>query len=190
MAASRGHGSSRLLLSWALAGVPGFSRTRSLLDGLVRPWTPSTGGLWPQPSPPLALAYAADVPPAEGAAATVARALQERSARAAAGIDGAARAAAAAVEAAAELFGFSVLFKKSRKMRGVHGTFNPSLWRWYHRHGYWATRRKLIDFGTKRRWRYHQVVGDGKRSMKYGRSNNQFWMDKSYYRPFKNYCRF
>lgn len=25
---------------------------------------------------------------------------------------------------------------------------------WYHRHGYWATRRKQIDFGTKR-WAVH-----------------------------------
>merc|ERR1712190_15334 len=43
------------------------------------------------------------------------------------------------VAAARKLFSIAVLFAKSRKMRGVHGTFNPSIWRWYHRHGYWAT---------------------------------------------------
>merc|ERR550514_387479 len=78
-------------------------------------------------------------------------------------------AAAAAQAAVADILNIPILWKKSRKMRGVHGTFNPSLWRWYHRHGYWATRRKLIDFGTKRKYRYHQVAGAGKRSMAYGK---------------------
>mmetsp|Transcript_24974 Transcript_24974/g.58090 ORF Transcript_24974/g.58090 Transcript_24974/m.58090 type:complete len:171 (-) Transcript_24974:131-643(-) len=96
--------------------------------------------------------------------------------------------AAAAGNVAAELFGFAVLQKKM--WRGVHGTFNPSLWRWYHRHGYWATRRKHIDFGTKRKYRYNQVGGDGRRSSRYQFRFGQFWMDKSYYKPFKNYCRF
>mmetsp|Transcript_45685 Transcript_45685/g.126785 ORF Transcript_45685/g.126785 Transcript_45685/m.126785 type:complete len:183 (-) Transcript_45685:54-602(-) len=105
-------------------------------------------------------------------------------------VSGAARVGAAALETAAEVFGFSILFKKSKKMRGVHGTLNPSLWRWYHRHGYWATRRKQIDFGIKRSHRYHQVLGPGKRSGSYASKFAQYWMDKSYYRPFKNYCRF
>eukprot|EP00929_Paragymnodinium_shiwhaense_P003563 TRINITY_DN104136_c0_g1_i1.p1 TRINITY_DN104136_c0_g1~~TRINITY_DN104136_c0_g1_i1.p1 ORF type:complete len:199 (-),score=22.84 TRINITY_DN104136_c0_g1_i1:151-687(-) len=100
------------------------------------------------------------------------------------------RAAVAALETASELFGFSTLFHKSRKMRGVHGTFNPSIWRWYHRHGYWATRRKQLDFGTKRRYRYDQVQGDGKKAIGYEKRFGQFWMDKSYYKPIKNWCRF
>merc|ERR1712232_38234 len=98
------------------------------------------------------------------------------------GVAAAGRAAAAAITEAAELFGFSVLYKHRKAMRGVHGTLNPSLWRWYHRHGYWATRRKHMDFGTKRPHRYHQVPGQGKRSYKYGQRFCQWWMDTSYYK--------
>eukprot|EP00403_Amphidinium_massartii_P040888 CAMPEP_0178441870 /NCGR_PEP_ID=MMETSP0689_2-20121128/37780_1 /TAXON_ID=160604 /ORGANISM="Amphidinium massartii, Strain CS-259" /LENGTH=135 /DNA_ID=CAMNT_0020065215 /DNA_START=41 /DNA_END=444 /DNA_ORIENTATION=- len=73
--------------------------------------------------------------------------------------------------AASDLFGFDILWMKSKKMRGVHGTLNPSLWRWYHRHGYWAQRRKrgVQKFGVKRNHKYHEVVGDGKRGRQYAK---------------------
>ena len=37
--------------------------------------------------------------------------------------------------------------------QGTLGTFNPSLWRWYHRHGYWARRKKNIHFDDGHKWR-------------------------------------
>merc|ERR1712043_116571 len=77
------------------------------------------------------------------------------------------KAVAEALEQAAELFGFSILLKQKKMFRGVHGQLNPSLWKYYHRHGYWATRRKKLDFGIKRKYRYHQVEGDGKKSASY-----------------------
>lgn len=85
-----------------------------------------------------------------------------------------------------------ILWGKVRRMRGVHGTLNPSLWKWYHRHGYWATRRKegVMGFETKRKYRYHQVEGLGKAHPKYHGKFNDWWCDKSYYRPLKNWCRF
>mmetsp|Transcript_30454 Transcript_30454/g.68383 ORF Transcript_30454/g.68383 Transcript_30454/m.68383 type:complete len:166 (+) Transcript_30454:31-528(+) len=94
------------------------------------------------------------------------------------------------MEAAAEVFGIWILNRQKRLFRGVHGNLNPSLWRWYHRHGYWATRRKFIDFGTWRKYRYNQVEGTGKRNMRYITRFASWWCDKSYYRPLKNYCRF
>ncbi|CAK0835590.1 unnamed protein product, partial [Prorocentrum cordatum] len=132
-------------------------------------------GCWPPLAPQLAGVGAAQGPLAAlaGQGAALARS--------------AARSAAAR---AAELFGFAILLKQKKMMKGVHGTLNPSLWRWYHRHGYWARRRKLIDFGTYRRWRYHEVEGPGKRGHRYAHRFNQWWMDKSYYKPIKNYCRF
>ena len=66
-------------------------------------------------------------------------------------------------------------------------TLNPSLWKWYHRHGYWATRRKNLTFMKKRPWRYHENVGLGKADPKYVA---RFSQEPSRYRPFKNYCRF
>mmetsp|Transcript_91713 Transcript_91713/g.268423 ORF Transcript_91713/g.268423 Transcript_91713/m.268423 type:complete len:196 (-) Transcript_91713:131-718(-) len=138
---------------------------------------------WPPLSPELAGVGGMQVP---AAVAAVARA----TASGLAGVASGSQVAAAAAEAANRVFGIAILFKQKRMFRGVHGTLNPSLWRWYHRHGYWATRRKHIDFGVKRRYRYHQVVGDGKRSMRYQYNFGQFWMDKSYYKPYKNYCRF
>ena len=33
---------------------------------------------------------------------------------------------------------------------GFFPVFSPASEGWYHRHGYWATRRKIINFGTKR----------------------------------------
>eukprot|EP00913_Durusdinium_trenchii_P030134 g28236.t1 len=80
------------------------------------------------------------------------------------GLQAAVEKAAEAMEAAQEVFGIWILNRQKRLFRGVHGNLNPSLWRWYHRHGYWATRRKIIDFGTKRAHRYNQVEGFGKRS--------------------------
>merc|ERR1712113_318831 len=90
--------------------------------------------------------------------------------------------ARAAAERASELFGFGILFKQKRLFRGVHGQLNPSLWRWYHRHGYWASRRKKLDFGTKRPHRYHQVEGDGRMGERYKNRFGSWWQDKSYYK--------
>lgn len=132
--------------------------------------------------PPLALEAAAVQAP--GSTETRVRAAADR-------VDGEGDAVtgSSSVEAA-ELFGFSILYGGSKKMRGVHGTFNPSLWKWYHRHGYWATRRKKIGFGAKRKYRYNQYPGDGKRGMTYAARFCQWWQDPSYYKPLKNYCRF
>eukprot|EP00933_Yihiella_yeosuensis_P033612 TRINITY_DN27285_c0_g1_i1.p1 TRINITY_DN27285_c0_g1~~TRINITY_DN27285_c0_g1_i1.p1 ORF type:complete len:232 (+),score=26.23 TRINITY_DN27285_c0_g1_i1:60-698(+) len=152
---------------------------------------------WPRLATESALssaaAHGAAVSPGERVAAALAEAASATASRAVAtagGLSSATKAAASAIEAAAERFGISILYKQKRMFRGVHGTLNPSLWRWYHRHGYWATRRKNIDFGTKRPHRYHQVVGDGKRGARYARKFASWWVDKSYYRPMKNYCRF
>lgn len=106
------------------------------------------------------------------------------------GLEDAVERAAEALEAAQEIFGVWIFNRQRRLFRGVHGNLNPSLWRWYHRHGYWATRRKIIDFGTKRTYRYDQVEGLGKRDKKYMYRFASWWCDKSYYRPLKNYCRF
>mmetsp|Transcript_55126 Transcript_55126/g.102077 ORF Transcript_55126/g.102077 Transcript_55126/m.102077 type:complete len:154 (+) Transcript_55126:72-533(+) len=115
-------------------------------------------------------------------------------------VAGAAAAAAAngpwsparAAAATAELFGFGTLWMKTKKMRGVYGTLNPSLWRYYHRHGYWAQRRKMgvQHFGIKRSHKYHEVPGYGKQSRHYVKLFAQWWQDPSYYRPYKNYVRF
>ncbi|SOV15510.1 conserved Plasmodium protein, unknown function [Plasmodium sp. gorilla clade G2] len=74
----------------------------------------------------------------------------------------------------------SRLFWKGRKWKG---TYWPSKWKWYHRHGYWATRKKLLDFDKYRPYRYHEVKGYGKKKL-------QFWQDHSYYRPLKQTTKF
>lgn len=74
----------------------------------------------------------------------------------------------------------SILLWKGRKWRG---TYWPSKWKWYHRHGYWATRKKLLDFDKYRPYRYHEVKGYGKPKLK-------FWQDYSYYRPLKQTTKF
>eukprot|EP00927_Polykrikos_kofoidii_P075888 TRINITY_DN72416_c0_g1_i1.p1 TRINITY_DN72416_c0_g1~~TRINITY_DN72416_c0_g1_i1.p1 ORF type:complete len:183 (-),score=14.56 TRINITY_DN72416_c0_g1_i1:131-640(-) len=151
---------------------------------------------WPPPGLEFALAGQPTCGSRQAAALATALAVRDAAAANAVNVLGSAisrggmAVAGLAESATAELFGWNTLFKKSRKMRGVHGTFNPSIWRYYHRHGYWATRRKMIDFGTKRKYRYNQVEGAGKRDARYGKRFCQFWMDKSYYKPFKNYCRF
>ena len=76
---------------------------------------------------------------------------------------------------------------RKERMRRMGDTLNPSLWKWYHRHGYWATRRKNLSFMKKKTWRYHEVVGLGKTHPNYVA---RFDKDPSSYRPFKNYCRF
>lgn len=76
---------------------------------------------------------------------------------------------------------------RKERMRHMGDTLNPSLWKWYHRHGYWATRRKNLSFMKKKTWRYHEVVGLGKTHPNYVA---RFDKDPSSYRPFKNYCRF
>ncbi|KJP86129.1 hypothetical protein AK88_04252 [Plasmodium fragile] len=74
----------------------------------------------------------------------------------------------------------SVVFWKGRKWKG---TYWPSKWKWYHRHGYWATRKKLLSFDKYRPYRYHEVKGHGKPKL-------QFWQDHSYYRPLKQTTKF
>ncbi|EPT25625.1 hypothetical protein TGPRC2_316760 [Toxoplasma gondii TgCatPRC2] len=56
-------------------------------------------------------------------------------------------------------------------------------WKWYHRHGYWATRKKLIDFTKYRRYGYHERRGLGKPRM-------QFWEDPSHHKRLKKSIRF
>ncbi|CRH00020.1 conserved Plasmodium protein, unknown function [Plasmodium relictum] len=74
----------------------------------------------------------------------------------------------------------TIIFWKGRKWKG---TYWPSKWKWYHRHGYWATRKKLLDFDKYRPYRYHEVKGYGKPKLK-------FWQDYSYYRPLKQTTKF
>ena len=76
---------------------------------------------------------------------------------------------------------------RKERLRRMGDTLNPSLWKWYHRHGYWATRRKNLTFMKKRHWRYHETVGLGKTDPSYVA---RFASEPSRYRPFKNYCRF
>eukprot|EP00920_Eleutheroschizon_duboscqi_P001687 GHVT01004226.1.p1 GENE.GHVT01004226.1~~GHVT01004226.1.p1 ORF type:complete len:277 (+),score=-3.15 GHVT01004226.1:143-973(+) len=68
------------------------------------------------------------------------------------------------------------------KGRKFWGTWQPSLWRWYHRHGYWATRKKLLKFDTYRKYRYHEVKG-------YGKPPRQFWECPSDYKPFGKHAK-
>ncbi|CAD2103792.1 conserved Plasmodium protein, unknown function [Plasmodium vinckei] len=74
----------------------------------------------------------------------------------------------------------STLYWKGRKWKG---TYWPSKWKWYHRHGYWATRKKLLSFDKYRPYRYHEVKGYGKPKLK-------DWQDFSYYRPLKQTTKF
>ncbi|CAE8642118.1 unnamed protein product [Polarella glacialis] len=198
-----GAGLNQTVQRLALAAAPpppsgsgSVNLRRSLAERLGAAWRAASEQN--SPWPPLAIEFAssssspggAPSGPQQRVAAAVAAGMASRGAAMKAGVAAASQAAASAAEAAGELFGWSVLNKQKRMFRGVHTTLNPSLWRWYHRHGYWATRRKNIDFGTKRPHRYHQVVGDGKKGDKYARRFCQWWMDKSYYKPMKNYCRF
>ncbi|SBT77030.1 conserved Plasmodium protein, unknown function [Plasmodium ovale] len=74
----------------------------------------------------------------------------------------------------------ATVFWKGRKWKG---TYWPSKWKWYHRHGYWATRKKLLSFDKYRPYRYHEVKGYGKPKLKY-------WQDYSYYKPLKQTTHF
>ncbi|SCP04477.1 conserved Plasmodium protein, unknown function [Plasmodium ovale] len=74
----------------------------------------------------------------------------------------------------------ATVFWKGRKWKG---TYWPSKWKWYHRHGYWATRKKLLSFDKYRPYRYHEVKGYGKPKLK-------SWQDYSYYRPLKQTTHF
>ena len=87
--------------------------------------------------------------------------------------------------------GLGMMFGKARKLRGVIGTFNPSLWKWYHRHGYWARRKKNIHFDDNCKWRGFQMKeGPGKSQIGYVRRYASWWQDTSYYKPLKNWCKF
>lgn len=69
------------------------------------------------------------------------------------------------------------------KGKQFKGCFIPSKWKWYHRHGYWATRKKLLKFDTYRRHRYHEVRGPGKRPP-------SKWEDQSFYKPLRDSVKF
>ncbi|KAF8821067.1 hypothetical protein IE077_004387 [Cardiosporidium cionae] len=56
--------------------------------------------------------------------------------------------------------------------------WQPNKWKWYHRHGYWATRKKLLKFDKYRPYRYHEVKGLGPPKPKW-------WQTKSYHRPLR-----
>ncbi|KAF4733237.1 hypothetical protein FOZ63_011216 [Perkinsus olseni] len=80
----------------------------------------------------------------------------------------------------------------TRRMRfsRMGTTLVPSLWKWYHRHGYWATRKKNLHFTKKRPHKFHLAVGFGKRANSYKKMYVGSRKDNSYYKPIKNYCRF
>ncbi|CTQ41316.1 conserved Plasmodium protein, unknown function [Babesia microti strain RI] len=61
--------------------------------------------------------------------------------------------------------------------------FIVNKYKWYHRHGYWATRKKKIDFDKWRPYRYNEVKGSGKKP-------RMFWQEESYYKPLRNALRF
>ncbi|CDR94555.1 hypothetical protein, conserved [Babesia bigemina] len=81
---------------------------------------------------------------------------------------------------ASVLEGLHILLWKGKQFKGC---FQPSKWKWYHRHGYWATRKKLLKFDTYRRHRYHEVRGPGKRPP-------SKWEDKSFYKPLRDSIKF
>ncbi|KAK1935888.1 hypothetical protein X943_000211 [Babesia divergens] len=86
-----------------------------------------------------------------------------------------------AIEGVTSIFVDShILFWKGKNFKGC---FIPSKWKWYHRHGYWATRKKLLKFDTYRRHRYHEVRGPGKRPP-------SKWEDQSFYRPLRDSIKF
>ncbi|GFE54246.1 hypothetical protein BaOVIS_016500 [Babesia ovis] len=78
------------------------------------------------------------------------------------------------------LRGLHILLWKGKRFKG---RFIPSKWKWYHRHGYWATRKKLLKFDTYRRHRYHEVRGPGKRPP-------SKWEDQSFYKPLRDSIKF
>ncbi|ORM39414.1 uncharacterized protein BXIN_2955 [Babesia sp. Xinjiang] len=78
------------------------------------------------------------------------------------------------------LRGLHILMWKGKHFKGC---FIPSKWKWYHRHGYWATRKKLLKFDTYRRHRYHEVRGPGKRPP-------SKWEDDSFYKPLRDSIKF
>lgn len=63
------------------------------------------------------------------------------------------------------------------------GNYQPSQWKWYHRHGYWATRRKNLDFTRFRSDRYHEVRGPGKNALRW-------FQNPSYYKSLNKSVRF
>ena len=73
-------------------------------------------------------------------------------------------------------------------LRGT--TLIPSLWKYYHRHGYWARRKLHINFAKYQRHHYHEVLGPGKRAWSYFDRFNGHGKDSSEYRPLRNFCRF
>lgn len=73
----------------------------------------------------------------------------------------------------------TVLFWKGNRWKGPQ----KNKWKWYHRHGYWATRKKLIDFTKYRRYGYHERYGMGRPKMK-------FWEDPSRYKRLRQAVRF
>ncbi|EAN33980.2 hypothetical protein TpMuguga_01g00742 [Theileria parva strain Muguga] len=74
----------------------------------------------------------------------------------------------------------NTLFWKGKHFKGK---FIPSKWKWYHRHGYWATRKKKLKFDTYRRHRYHEVRGPGPRPP-------SKWEDQSFFKPLRQSVKF
>jgi hypothetical protein len=73
-------------------------------------------------------------------------------------------------------------------LRGT--TLIPSLWKYYHRHGYWARRKLNLNFAKYQRHHYHEATGPGKRSWSYYTQFMGPGKDPRYYKPLKSYCRF
>ena len=73
-------------------------------------------------------------------------------------------------------------------LRGT--TMNPSLWKYYHRHGYWARRKLKINFTRHSKNYYHEAVGEGKRSWAYYKQCTGPRSGPRDYQPLGNYCKF
>jgi len=74
----------------------------------------------------------------------------------------------------------TIILNKGRYWKG---TWWPSKWKYHHRHGYWATRKKKLKFETYRRYRYHEVKGPGK-------IEPRWWESNRYYKPLKKAIKF
>eukprot|EP00916_Digyalum_oweni_P017139 GHVL01028039.1.p1 GENE.GHVL01028039.1~~GHVL01028039.1.p1 ORF type:complete len:167 (-),score=30.57 GHVL01028039.1:454-954(-) len=71
------------------------------------------------------------------------------------------------------------VFGDQKKQRMRWNSFRPSHWKWYHRNGYWASRKKkgVNHFNRYARTRYHEC--------RFIRADRKlkWWQDRAYYRP-------
>ncbi|CAD7960731.1 unnamed protein product [Amoebophrya sp. A25] len=90
-----------------------------------------------------------------------------------------------------ELLKDPFVYIRNSNMRNVAGTLRTSIWKFYHRHGYWAQRRKqgCNRFTMKKKWKFDLILGQGKRGQDYMLPRASWNCDVSYYRPLKNFCR-